>query len=292
MKKIVIGLVIITTAVLLLVATRPSQQDNQAAQTETNIKLRDAHGLSVDREDSSRVYIATHTGLLAMVDDSELVQVSADMDDYMGFSAHPTDANIFYTSGHLSSGGNIGFQKSLDGGKTWVKISDGYEGPVDFHSMTVSQANPNVIYGTYKGQLQLSTNEGRDWDKVQSAPAGIYTLATSPDDENIIYAGTSNGLQVSRDKGATWEGVGLDGAIASLVVNPGDGKKIVTYVVDAGLMKTSDAGKSWQVIEGYASSLVTQLAYDSQNTNVIYAINQSLEIYKTIDGANSWSKVR
>jgi photosystem II stability/assembly factor-like uncharacterized protein len=291
MKKIVIGLVVIAGALLLLTSTSPRQDNIQTGEAETTTMLMDAHGIAVDREDSSRVYIATHTGLVAMIDDSEIVQVSADLDDFMGFSAHPTDSKIFYSSGHPSGGGNIGFQKSIDGGKTWVKISDGVDGPVDFHSMAVSQANPSIIYGTYQGQIQRSTNEGEDWEKTQSAPAVIYTLATSPDDEKVVYAGTSTGLWVSSDMGATWGDVGLDGVIASMAFNP-DGKRIIASVVDVGLMKTSDGGKSWQAVAGYTGGLVTQMAYDYQNTDVIYAINQSLEIYKTTDGANTWNKVR
>lgn len=293
MKKIAIGLIAVVVVVLLFVAAKPSQENSsQTDKAEVITRLQDAHGLAVDREDPSRVYIATHTGLLAMIDDNEFVRVSEARDDYMGFSAHPTDENVFYTSGHPTKGGNIGFQKSTDGGKTWTKVSDGVNGPVDFHAMTVSQANPSIIYGTYQGQLQRSTNEGSDWETIESAPAGIYTLATSPNNESVLYAGTANGLLVSNDKGNTWESIDLDGTIASVAVNPDDSNKIVAYVVDIGLMKTSDGGKSWQAVDGYTSELIMQLAYDPQNTDVTYAINQSLEIYKTIDGATTWNKVR
>lgn len=293
MKKIVIGLVAIAALAMFLVVAKPSQHNNnQTDKAEVITRLQDAHGLAVDRSDPSKVYIATHTGLLAMVDDNEFVRVSEARDDYMGFSAHPSDASIFYTSGHPSRGGNIGFQKSTDGGKTWTKVSDGVDGPVDFHSMTVSQTNPNIIYGTYKGQLQRSINEGKDWELVQSAPAGIYTLSTSPDDENVVYAGTANGLQVSDDKGNTWRNLGLDGTIASVAVSPDDSKKIVAYVVDTGLIKTSDGGKSWQAVGGYSGDLIMHIAYDTQNSDAVYAINQSLEIFKTTDGATTWNKVR
>lgn len=293
MKKFAIGLIAVVVVVLLFVAAKSSQENSsQTDKAEIITRLQDAHGLAVDREDPSRVYIATHTGLLAMIDDNEFVRVSEARDDYMGFSAHPTDANAFYSSGHPSRGGNIGFQKSTDGGKTWTKVSDGVNGPVDFHAMTVSQTNPSIIYGTYQGQLQRSTNEGKDWELVQSALTGIYTLTTSPDNENVVYAGTANGLQVSDDKGNTWESLGLDGTISSVAVNPDNSKKIVAYGIDAGLMETSDGGKSWQVVDGYNDDLIMYISYDPQNTDVIYAINQSLEIYKSTDGATTWGKVR
>lgn len=121
MKKagIVIGVIAILIGILVLAA--PSDEKQSSGQKTNGITLQDAHGLAVDRKDSSRVYIATHSGLLAMTNDAKLQRVSDAEDDYMGFSAHPTDANILYSSGHPISGGNIGFQKSSDGGKTWQR---------------------------------------------------------------------------------------------------------------------------------------------------------------------------
>lgn len=292
MKKILIGAALIVFTLLFLTAIKSSQDDRPTSQTEPEPKLQDAHGLAIDRKNPTRVYIATHTGLLALKDDTELVRVSDARDDYMGFSAHPTDANVFYSSGHPSSGGNIGFQKSSDRGKTWTKVSDGVGGPVDFHAMTVSQADPNIIYGTYKGQLQRSTNEGKDWDAVQTAPNGIYALATNTEDSGVLYAGTADGLKSSNDKGAAWSGLNLSGTVATVTVNPINSNEIVAYVVDAGLMRTTDSGKSWKQLNAYKGDLVMQIAYDPQNADKMYLINQSLEIYKTKDGATTWSKVR
>ena len=292
MKKILIGAALIVFIFLFLIAIKPSRDDSPTSQTETELNLQDAHGLAVDRKNPSRVYIATHTGLLALKDDTELVRVSDARDDYMGFSAHPKDANVFYSSGHPSSGGNIGFQKSSDGGKTWTKVSDGVGGPVDFHALTVSQADPGIVYGTYKGQLQRSTNEGKDWDVVQTAPDGIYALATNTEDSGNLYAGTADGLKSSNDKGATWSGLNLSGTVATVTVNPINSNEIVAYVVDAGLMRTTDSGKSWKQLNAYKGDLVMQIAYDPQNADTMYLINQSLEIYKTKDGATTWSKVR
>ncbi len=121
------------------------------------------HGLSVDVNDPNKLYIATHHGLMVLINDKELYSLSNKKDDYMGFSPHPNDSKILYSSGHPESGGNLGFQKSQDGGFTWEKVSDGLEGPVDFHAMTVSPVNPNLIFGWYHGNLQRSINQGKTW---------------------------------------------------------------------------------------------------------------------------------
>ena len=50
-----------------------------------------AHGLAVDVENSSKLYIATHHGLLVLENGKELFRVGKSQDDYMGFSPHPSD---------------------------------------------------------------------------------------------------------------------------------------------------------------------------------------------------------
>ncbi len=292
MKKIIIGATVFVLALALLITLKPNNSEEQSDKNETISRLQDAHGLAVDRENPSKVYIATHRGLLAMIDDNELVQVSDDQDDYMGFSAHPTETSIFYSSGHSSRGGNIGFQRSTDGGKTWEKISAGADGPVDFHAMAVSWVDPNIVYGTYQGQLQRSTNEGKDWQIIQTAPSNIYTLATSSDNSNVLYAGTSEGLQISSDKGNTWSGLNLAGTITTVSVNPSNSENLVVNTVDSGLMMTVDGGKTWDNIDSYSGDLVMYLVHDPQDADVMYLINKSLEIYKTTDSAKNWSKIR
>lgn len=294
MKKIVIGIVTVIILVFVLVAASSKEQETPTSNSTSDITLQDAHGLAVDRKDSTKVYIATHTGLLAMSNDADLQRVSEAQDDYMGFSAHPTDATTFYSSGHPSGGGNIGFQKSTDGGKTWQKVSNGAGGPVDFHTMTVSQADPNMIYGVYRGQLQRSSDEGKNWELVSAANIGnIITLATDAASKDTLYAGTTNGLYVSQDKGSNWSKAGgLDGAVTAVSVSTTDSKTIVAYADGRGLMKSSDGGTSWTNLKGYTGNMVMQLAADNQNPSTLYLINQSLEIHKTTDSGETWTKVR
>ena len=54
-----------------------------------------AHGISVDVSDQNKLYIATHHGLLTLVDGKNLYQIGETKNDYMGFSPHPTNAKVF-----------------------------------------------------------------------------------------------------------------------------------------------------------------------------------------------------
>lgn len=292
MKRVMVVIVaVIFMGVVLIVATS-SNNETRTSSSIDNITLQDAHGLSVDRNDSSKVYIATHAGLLAMSKDKDLRRVSDAKDDYMGFAAHPTDPNIFYSSGHPSTGGNIGFQKSTDGGKTWQKVSNGVGGPVDFHAMTASQADPSILYGVYRGQLQRSNNEGKDWQLVRSSLTTPLVLATNTTSKDMVYAGSAGGLYVSQDQGAAWSKLDLNGAVVALAVNPKDDRQIVAFSQEQGLVVSKDGGKAWVNLGGYTGSMVMHITFDVQNPRVIYLLNRSLEIYKTTDSGSLWKKVR
>ena len=83
-----------------------------------------------------------------------------------------------YASGHPAGGGNLGFIASTDGGKSWTRRSDGVGGPVDFHQMDVSKADPQVIIGAYRG-LQISRNGGHSWETAGPLPQRTLDLAAS-----------------------------------------------------------------------------------------------------------------
>jgi len=292
-RKLIIGTAV---AIVLLGAIWWSvtrKENATVSRTDKTVAaLRDVHGLAVDKSDPSKVYIATHNGLLVLEDDKKLASVGESSDDYMGFTAHPTDANTLYTSGHGRQGGNLGFQKSSDYGKTWQKLSDGANGPVDFHTLAISQFNPNFVYGWYAGQLQRSNNEGGKWDAAPVSIQGVRVLATSPSIERTIWAGTGSGLMVSNDFGTSWQNTGLNSAVTSLAAHPKNDQELIAYSQDEGLIKSADGAKTWQKLDGYASaSPVLYLAYDTRDPEVIYGINQQLEIFKSADSGQSWRKV-
>jgi hypothetical protein len=142
------------------------------------------HGFAVDRQDPSFLFIATHHGLFRAGPDGIAEHVSA-VQDFMGFTAHPTEPALLFASGHPLAGGNLGFIVSRDGGRTWIQRSLGINGPVDFHQMTVSRADHNVIYGAY-GMLQVSRDAGHTWQVAGRLPDELVDLAASALDPDTL----------------------------------------------------------------------------------------------------------
>lgn len=165
------------------------------------------HGIAFDIEEPDWLYIATHKGLFLLSENQDLRKLGDSEDDYMGFSIHPKDSQIFFSSGHPKRGGNLGVLRSSDGGNTWEKIAEGDpSGPVDFHAMGISAANPLLLYGWYGGEVYRSEDGGMNW-KILPGKMLITSFGTDPKNENIVYAGTRNGLLKSVDKGENWRKV-------------------------------------------------------------------------------------
>lgn len=255
-----------------------------------------SHGIAVDVNDSKKLYIATHEGLYLLEEDTNLYRIGRSRDDLMGFTSHPTDSNTFFSSGHPVRGGNIGFQKTTDGGVTWERISAGLGGPVDFHSMTVSEANPNIVYGFFNSKLQRSIDGGKSWEYA-SGTISPLSLSTDYTEENTVYAATRNGVQVSKNQGDDWSNlsVELDGAAVSVFVKSpqNDGYALAFSERLGGLGKSSDSGMSWtKVMEDFGGETIFYLAFAKSDSNIVYALTDKNSVYKSDNKGETWNKIR
>ena len=246
------------------------------------------HGLAVDRADPGRLLIATHHGLHALrLEDGTVVPVAETRDDFMGFTPHPEDPDTLYASGHPAGGGNLGFIASADGGKTWEQLSPGAGGPVDFHQMDVSKADPSVIYGAYGG-IQLSRDGGRSWEKVGPAPDGLIDLAASAENADRLYAATREGLLVSQDGGASWQRMNLPRRPVSLVEVSGNGT-IHAFVLGHGLLQGREGASDWRTLNNdFGDRYLLHLAVDPANSARLFAVTQESELMASEDGGRNW----
>lgn len=254
------------------------------------------HGFSTDVEDPKRLYIATHHGLLVLLDGKDLYRLGKSEDDFMGFSVHPKKADIFYSSGHPITGGNIGVQVSKDGGVTWEKLSDGIDGPVDFHAMTVSAVNPDLLYGWHGGKIQRSQDGGKNWQVVANMPVALRSLLGDPQDANFVYALTPQGLLASQDQGVTWKEIGTlkkDGRYSAFIVRPTDSKYLLVFSDKVGLLVTQDKGVTWKEVKTpFGKETVIYFSYSYQNPNEVYALTNNSAVYRSMDNGETWRKIR
>lgn len=281
---------LLTAAVLLPITPLATHAQSGIPLTQL-LRSTHIHGLAVDRADSGRLLIATHHGLHALRLATGIVEpVSERRDDFMGFTLHPTDATSLYASGHPERGGNLGFVASTDGGKTWTMQSPGIGGPVDFHQMDVSKADPSVIYGVHGG-LQVSHDGGHNWSLVAPAPDGLIDMAASSIDPERLYAATEQGLLVSENGGRAWNPAHLLRRPVSMIEVATDGS-VYAFMLGSGLLRVEEPSLNWQTLSnGFGDRYLLHFAVDPKDPASLYASTHRNELLSSDDGGRTWRQL-
>ena len=258
-------LVLIGIAIIGIAITFSFNSNDQKPTTDTRtVEWRHVHGIGVDPTDSSILYIATHGDFYQSRDGATPVKVDKVRADYMAFNAPHYKDSPLYASGHPSSGGNTGLIKSTDGGITWQQVAKVLEPAVDFHAMTLSNSDPNLILGFDSGGRGLfkTIDAGNTWENLEY-PEYISTLAISPDDSQLIFTGTGNGIFKSNDDGITWNHIAYEG-LTIYAMNFNDEGILFASVDTFGLVRSDDLGVSWEDLPNIDLT-VTSIAFDSPN---------------------------
>ncbi|WP_298755246.1 glycosyl hydrolase [uncultured Psychroserpens sp.] len=192
----------------------------------------------------------------------------------------PNKPNLYYFG---ATGGGI--WKTLDGGRSWDNISDGFFGG-SIGAITVSKSDPNVMYvgggeKTVRGNVSSgygiwkSVDAGKTW-----ASSGLKNsrhvprIAVDPTDHNIVYAGVlgniykptqERGVYKSIDGGKTWKKTlfsNQHAGVVDLIIDPTNPRILYAstwrvqrtpYSLSSGgdgsaLWKSTDKGETWTEI--------------------------------------------
>jgi hypothetical protein len=277
----------------------------QAQPSSAPAEIHHIHGLAVDRRDPEILYIATHTGLVRIRQNGSVERVGTHHFDLMGFTAHPSEANLVFASGHPDvpsfqkfQTGNLGLLVSRDGGQTWQSVA--LKGQADFHALTYSARNGGELYGwsvaEQTGLFRISTTS---W-KVEQLPArglsNVWSLAASPDSAGSLLAGVRTGLMASRDWGVSWTPVNSipsDAQVTAVSYHQSDARVVYAYIAhkDRGLLRSRDGGARWDAA-GYVGDVkapVVALAI-GPGEHVAFATTGS-SVLRSRNGGRTWQKV-
>lgn len=232
-------------------------------------------------------------------------------------SIHPSNSNIIYASmwqreftqdRSIYGGPSSGLYRSLDGGDTWEKLTNGLSTSNDISKIKVEIApsNPNTVYAMYinaAGNIvgfYFSNDGGDKWEERNSSqlPSAGFNeyfgdIYIDPTDENVIY---NMGLQVFKttNGGLSWEhifvGVHFDQQAFSF--NPSLPGQIIIGN-DGGVYKSDDSGVSVTKINNLPITQFYRLHVNQNNNNIIYGGSQDNGSWRseTLDGIDNWEKV-
>ncbi len=162
--------------------------------------------------------------------------------------------------------------------------------------MAISAANPDLMYGWYRGQIQRSEDAGKNWMVASDTNFVIVNLAPDPQIENRLFAASPQGLFVSDDTGTTWSALDdfKNTFISTVAINPQNSQEIFIFSEKlGGLAKSTDGGRNWNRSKAdFESATVLFIAFDSEQPTKLYAVTHTNSLFKSIDGGDTWKKIR
>lgn len=242
----------------------------------TSAEMEHIHGIGVDPKDGA-VYAGTHYGLFRIVD-GRATRVDDRVQDFMGFTV--AGPEHFLASGHPGEGqegpGSVGLIESDDAGETWQELS--LSGQADFHaleyrhgrvyglnSMTgqlltsadmnsweelssnpiadfaVSPTEPDVLIATTEQGLARSTDGGRNFQPLPSAPLMVFVSWAS--DGTVTGVTPDGGVFTAEDPDGEWSQRGtLDGQPEALTAQSGSE---IYAAANGTVLLSTDGGRTF-----------------------------------------------
>ena len=175
----------------------------------------------------------------------------------------------------LEDGGTTGgIFRSVDGGNTWKKLTEGLpEEATGRIGLSAAPTNPRHIYALIenkKGTLYDSNDLGDHWRMVSNnhnlSARGFYftELHIAPNDENKIYFLSYN-IMLSEDGGKTARPTSARVHVDhhALWIDPQDPNRMINGN-DGGAYVSSDAGKTWRYLDNMPIEQFYSVADDDE----------------------------
>lgn len=155
-----------------------------------------------------------------------------------------------------------GARRSRDGGQTWEVLTEGLSSQ-DIHGLAAVWNGKRTLLATTNNDVNRSDDDGDTWTplKVGQTFPWPYTRAcqVQVDDPHTVWVGAGNGP-------------------------PGN---------QGGLFRTRDLGATWERLglPQVTNSTVWQMAFHPADPQRVYVSSVSGQLYRTLDGGDSWSKL-
>lgn len=177
-----------------------------------------------------------------------------------------------------SGGPGSGLFRSVDGGQTWQKLSQGLpEGELGRIAVAIAPSRPGTVYANVESEktaLYRSDDLGSNWREVNSSllvqmrPFYFSELLVDPQDHEHVFK-PSYSLAQSTDGGTTFSSLfsGFGGSIHpdhhALWINPNNPKQMLLGT-DGGVYETRDQAGHWRHIANLPVSQFYHVSVDQE----------------------------
>ncbi|WP_026853626.1 WD40/YVTN/BNR-like repeat-containing protein [Geothrix fermentans] len=159
--------------------------------------------------------------------------------------------------GMLDGGPGSAIHKSLDGGQTWTKLTEGLpKEDMGRIGLAVPLGEPDTVYATIEaankaGGFFRSLDGGRTWERRNEQVSGsaqyYQELFCDPKDPKRVYS-MDTWMQVTEDGGKTWRRVGETSKHVdnhALWIDPANTEHLIAGC-DGGVYESRDRGATWE----------------------------------------------
>jgi len=232
--------------------------------------------ITFDPKTPGKVFVAAYgplwgdggdRGIYLSIDYGKTWEKVLEVSKYTGFNEvhiHPENPNIVFATAHqrrrhvwtyISGGPESAIYKSIDGGKTFEKLTNGLpKGDVGRIALAIPKTNPDVIYATIEGDeksggFYKSADRGASFNRIgdhQTSGNYYVELYVDPNNENKIFS-MDTYCQVSLDGGKTFKGLGEKNKHVDnhcMWINPNNSNHYLMGC-DGGIYETFDDASTW-----------------------------------------------
>ncbi len=195
-----------------------------------------------------------------------------------------------------------GVWRTTDAGGIWTCITPDIPN-LATGCMTVSLANPNVIYvGTGEGFYNVdavmgagifkSTDNGATWIQLPATKDNsdyyyVNRIITDPGNVNNVIAATNSGVYKSIDGGDTWDIKLSEGRAQQIIFETDDFLNQYAVINNTGIYKSTDGGDSWFKVKSIAEGRL-EMAISASDSRIVYALTSESNLYMSIDRGYNW----
>jgi len=184
--------------------------------------------------------------------------------------------------GFTSGGKTSALYKSVDSGKTWNKIHNGFpKGALGRIAITIAPNNSNILYSVLEtgekatNGLWKSSNAGKSWKHLNNdfgltvRPFYFSRITVDPKNSEVIVKGGLNG-SISRDGGKTFKPLGNMHSDIHDVVFDINNSDVLYSGTDGGMYRSWNGGTTFEIVENLPLSQFYHISVDNETPYNVY----------------------
>jgi photosystem II stability/assembly factor-like uncharacterized protein len=203
----------------------------------------------------------------------------------------PNNPSVLYTSmwefrrsgwGFSSGGKTSALYKSIDSGKTWNKIHNGFpEGDLGRIAVAIAPSDNNILYSVLEtgkkatNGLWKSSDTGKSWEHLNNdfgltvRPFYFSRITIDPKNPDVVVKGGLNG-SISRDGGKTFKSLGNMHSDIHDVVFDINNSDVLYSGTDGGMYRSWDGGTTFEIVENLPLSQFYHISVDNETPYNVY----------------------